>query len=176
MQHTIALHPSLKVGFLLDADCEKALLEMAKLHIAPKAADEFSRAWQRSDVSVRRTIANRAGRQLPNLLHRAGSAHTSPPRAASLSPAAILAWELKEEFTKDTRGPIKGDICRGVALRNTGGYYADVDLVSRMSFLRVERKQRDFITATAAGTPNSDYFQAFIGATEVCLLKTLQRH
>lgn len=86
-----------------------------------------------------------------------------------------LATALVESFQQETTGMYKADLCRGVALYETGGLYFDVDLGVRMNIwkaLKEQEQQKDMRTPTTFATirvhsqslQKGAFFQAFIAA------------
>jgi hypothetical protein len=68
---------------------------------------------------------------------------------------------LLAPFLKEGEGCYKSDICRVVALWNTGGYYMDNDLV----IVRVPQLPSNTEFATVAVTSLVEFFQAFLAVT-----------
>jgi hypothetical protein len=71
---------------------------------------------------------------------------------------------LLEYFRKETEGMFKGDLCRGVALYETGGIYLDVDLGVRMRLWNAIDNATSFATIRVHGQSANPgaFFQAFI--------------
>jgi hypothetical protein len=78
--------------------------------------------------------------------------------------AESTANELISYFRKETKGMFKADLCRGVALYETGGIYMDVDLGVRMNLYDVLLESSEFVTVMELrdGDHASAFFQAFI--------------
>jgi hypothetical protein len=76
-----------------------------------------------------------------------------------------LQRNLLPVFKKEVRGMIRGDICRGAALYQTGGWYIDVDVeVTRDFRLLAKRMQHEtLLTVIPAWQPATSYFQAIMG-------------
>ena len=53
---------------------------------------------------------------------------------------------LAEGFARETVGMYRGDVCRGVALANHGGYYFDVDIQTLSDFREVLPPDTEFST------------------------------
>lgn len=76
---------------------------------------------------------------------------------------------LLRYFREETAGMFKGDLCRGVALVETGGVYLDVDLGVRMNLFRALRGATTTTFATVRVHRRSHnvgaFFQAFLAAS-----------
>ena len=70
-------------------------------------------------------------------------------------------------FKGTTRGMIRADICRGVALYLTGGWYLDVDVETTCDFRKLATRMGDktILTVIPAWQPKMAYFQAIIAVT-----------
>lgn len=78
-----------------------------------------------------------------------------------------LANEFVDYFTREPTGMFKADLCRGVALYETGGLYIDVDLGVRLPLFTVLRTTTQFATVRVhrqSKHPGA-FFQAFTAAT-----------
>jgi Glycosyltransferase sugar-binding region containing DXD motif len=79
---------------------------------------------------------------------------------------STLADELVGYFEREATGMYKADLCRGIALYETGGLYFDVDLGVRMNIFHVLHAPTEF--ATIRVHPQSlhpgNFFQAFIAS------------
>lgn len=73
---------------------------------------------------------------------------------------------LLHHFREETTGMYKGDLCRGVALVETGGMYLDVDLGVRMNLFRVLHNTTTFATVRVHKHSHhvGSFFQAFMAA------------
>jgi Glycosyltransferase sugar-binding region containing DXD motif len=73
---------------------------------------------------------------------------------------------LLHYFREETTGMYKGDLCRGVALVETGGMYLDVDLGVRMNLFRVLHSTTTFATVRVHKRSHNvgSFFQAFMAA------------
>jgi len=76
--------------------------------------------------------------------------------------------KLEEYFRNESRGMIKADVCRGVALYNTGGLYFDVDLQVRMNVWDIIDTDTDFVVPLVHKDHkvHDSFFQAFIGVSK----------
>lgn len=81
--------------------------------------------------------------------------------------AAEQEEELVTYFQNESKGMFKADLCRGVALYETGGLYLDVDLGVRMNLWSVLNPNTQFATVHVHRQSNHPhcFFQAFIAAT-----------
>jgi Glycosyltransferase sugar-binding region containing DXD motif len=77
------------------------------------------------------------------------------------------AEELVNHFINEKEGMYKGDLCRGVALYETGGLYFDVDIGVRMNLWNVIQTSTEFVTIRVHKQSNNvgAFFQAFIGVS-----------
>jgi mannosyltransferase OCH1-like enzyme len=79
---------------------------------------------------------------------------------------ATVANELVGYFETEPTGMYKADLCRGIALYETGGLYFDVDLGVRLDIFATLQKSTEF--ATIRVHPRShhpgNFFQAFIAS------------
>lgn len=68
-------------------------------------------------------------------------------------------------FQNETAGMYKADLCRGVALYQTGGLYFDVDLGVRTNIFAVLNRHTEFVTIRVHkdSLHPGGFFQAFIG-------------
>jgi Glycosyltransferase sugar-binding region containing DXD motif len=73
---------------------------------------------------------------------------------------------LLHYFRQETTGMYKGDLCRGVALVETGGMYLDVDLGVRMNLFRALQNTTTFATVRVHKRSHNvgSFFQAFMAA------------
>ena len=76
--------------------------------------------------------------------------------------------KLEEYFRNESRGMIKADVCRGVALYNTGGLYFDVDLQVRINVWDIIDTDTDFVVPLVHKDHkvHDSFFQAFIGVSK----------
>ena len=82
----------------------------------------------------------------------------------SVNDHQALAHELISYFQEEETGMFKADLCRGVALYETGGIYMDIDLGIRMNVFDVLLETSEFVTVTVhkhSHYPGA-FFQAFI--------------
>jgi hypothetical protein len=79
-----------------------------------------------------------------------------------------IANELISYFHKEPAGMYKADLCRGVALYETGGIYMDVDLGTRMNVFNILLHSTEFATIKVHSQSRypGAYFQAFIAVTK----------
>jgi Glycosyltransferase sugar-binding region containing DXD motif len=79
-----------------------------------------------------------------------------------------LADELISYFHKEHMGMYKADLCRGVALYETGGIYMDVDLGPRMNIFNLLLESSEFVTVKVHSQSRylGAFFQAFIAVTK----------
>jgi hypothetical protein len=75
----------------------------------------------------------------------------------------VLSKPLTAAFVEETKTWFKADICKGAAVYNRGGFYADPDLAFRLP-LHEFIGQFSFIAARAVGH-YTQFFQGFFGAT-----------
>ncbi len=74
---------------------------------------------------------------------------------------------LLRKWKRVDRGMIRADICRGVALYRTGGWYLDVDVEVLRDFRMLQNRmvEQTILTVVPAWMPNVSYFQAIMGVT-----------
>lgn len=79
----------------------------------------------------------------------------------------LLGNALAAVFKATTRGMIRADICRGVALYHTGGWYLDVDVEITRDFrmLATRMGHSTILSVLPAWEPNIAYFQAIMAVT-----------
>eukprot|EP00041_Stephanoeca_diplocostata_P017895 m.369339 g.369339 ORF g.369339 m.369339 type:complete len:386 (-) comp20849_c0_seq6:189-1346(-) len=76
---------------------------------------------------------------------------------------------LLRGFQNEKDGSMKGDLCRGAALLNSGGYYFDVDIYPVADVRTALSQFTEFVSCYGArrqvgNEPSKEVFQAFIGA------------
>lgn len=82
-----------------------------------------------------------------------------------------IANELISYFQHEPIGMYKADLCRGVALYETGGMYMDVDLGTRMNVFNLLLESTEFATVNGYnpkgyfGIYPATFFQAFMAAS-----------
>jgi Glycosyltransferase sugar-binding region containing DXD motif len=105
-------------------------------------------------------------RQWALMSHQAEHAAMGIVEVEDDDPNAI-AEELIYHFQNEPMGMFKADLCRGVALYETGGIYMDVDLGVRMNLFSILQPESEFTTIQVH--PQSMYpgafFQAMIAVT-----------
>ena len=84
---------------------------------------------------------------------------------------------LLHRWKRIDRGMIRADLCRGVALYKTGGWYLDVDVQVLQDFRMLQRRmdKQTMLTVVPAWMPDVSYFQAIMGVTDP-FDKTIQRY
>jgi hypothetical protein len=99
-------------------------------------------------------------------MHQTNVPNLHPKYNHNIDPDEI-ANELISYFQNEPEGMYKADICRGVALYETGGVYMDVDLGTRMNVFTLFLQHSEFITVHGTMERNypGNFFQAFIAVT-----------
>jgi Glycosyltransferase sugar-binding region containing DXD motif len=109
--------------------------------------------------SIRQWAYLSSRRNHTDILHQINAPNIDPEH----NPEDI-ANELLSYFHQESTGMYKSDLCRGVALYETGGIYLDVDIGPRMNIFNVLLESSEFVTSKVYSESRypGAFFQAFI--------------
>ena len=157
------------VRFLTDQDCIHSIRQWAYISAQRNPARLLS---LQLPLNHNTTIRTHDGSSIhPQHHHHPtgdGNSNTSDTRQQNAvdDAADAIANELISYFQNERTGMYKADLCRGVALYETGGIYMDIDLGIRMNLYDVLLDTSEFVTVkvhTQSHYPGA-FFQAFIAA------------